>query len=520
MSIWNKTKDINRVTTETTNKMRKVTQYFLSLLAIALVFVGCKEDDEIVLPKVSFELTTSEIAENATSALALKVMVDQVPSTGLEVPFTLSGTAEEGVNFKEIEPKTVIFEGGSNEAVIFVNPINVGLIEGNKELIITLATASEYELVAEKNSCAVTILDNEAPAADAPVVQFIEASRVSNAYLEEEITVELGITEALANDVVIALDFVGDAVLDTDYTLEGVVSNGVILTAGELNATFKVVIKNTGILDIDKFINVKLAEPTVTDYAVSTEKNTFDVNIIDPKVDFSGAWLSSANLYGYFMTGEKDADGRVLYIDNDDVYQVKQYYQKEDGSFGTRTIYPYVKVNEADANLWGSYRHIFLKGEGWGHTEDNYRYENHVGNIFGVNKLFDDLVSYQNVGPDTDGFIRFVQLEKEAASGKVIVAEQDFIMYKAKDGVDWKSKENNPNGAKYFWYDDSMQTQGDITKSDNVEEIVVKVTGEGTYDLNTKEVIVTVTMVCEDTGFITKNGGNTVKQVFKYIPNK
>lgn len=482
-------------------------------VALALVLASC-EDDETATPKVSFETETVQIAENATAALQLKVMLSDAAPSDLIIPFTLSGTAVEGVNFEAIADKSVVINKGEKEGVIFITPLNVSVIEESKTVIITLGMGKSFELGQEKIACTVTISDNTTPPADAKEVSFVGTSVYSNAYLTETVEVEVAVAEAATKDLKIAVTFEGTAEDGTNYTVDGLNANSEItILQGETSAKFTVSVKYTSEVNINKTVIAKFGQALNTDYSTSPTNNAFTINIIDPTIDFSGSWMSEANKYLFFYLDENKTQGGV-----DGVYQVKQQYNKGDGTFANRSIYPYVKLNSNDPNMWATYKHTYYRA--WETTNEAKRWENSVGNLFGILQMFSAtsyFASYTQNGAVSDGFLRFVLENPTATTGKVIVPEQTITMYKPKSNIDWNAATTEKTK---FWYGDSELTLGDLSKSNNVDPITLTISGAGTFDLSTNDVTVNVTVKCSDADFVTKNGGESVTTEFKFIPNK
>ena len=125
----------------------KILNLTIKLLAISLavVFTSCS-DDEDPIPVVSFGSATYTLAENSTTPLQVKVKLDIPATVTSSVNYKVTGTAVEGEDYAEIAEKKVTFSQGESEAVIFINPINVSLIEDDKTIILTLTSGEFYTL--------------------------------------------------------------------------------------------------------------------------------------------------------------------------------------------------------------------------------------------------------------------------------------------------------------------------------------------------------------------------------------
>jgi len=80
---------------------KKIFSLFVMAI-VAFAFTACEKDDPEP-PVVSFEQTTAEIMENATSSLQIVVRADQTINEAYQVQYTVSGTAQAGVNYEELD---------------------------------------------------------------------------------------------------------------------------------------------------------------------------------------------------------------------------------------------------------------------------------------------------------------------------------------------------------------------------------------------------------------------------------
>jgi subtilisin family serine protease len=83
-------------------------------------------------------------------------------TNALTVNYTISGTATNGTDYKNLSG-TVTFAPGSSTAVIDINPIDDTLVEPSETVILTLLGSSTYQ-IGTSNTATVTIADNDVAA--------------------------------------------------------------------------------------------------------------------------------------------------------------------------------------------------------------------------------------------------------------------------------------------------------------------------------------------------------------------
>lgn len=483
----------------------------LLALSLAIAFTSCS-DDEDPIPVVSFEKTSYSIAENKTSALQVKVQLDIPARVATTVNYSVAGTAVAGENYSELTNKSVTFEQGESEAVIFINPMNVSLIEDDKIVVLAL-TGGDFVNIDNSNAeTSITILDNKTASSDAPKVSFNQTQYITNAYMQDEIVVTVTIDKALSTDVNIPLTINGDAVSETNYTIEGLETNNeLVLKQGEVSVDFKVIIKNTNELNIDKNINIEFATPVITDYAISTANNTLSVNIIDP--EFINIWFldkqsMSDQTGNEAILQQKDAEGNVIYTDGkpvsgvvDGIY-MPEVDRKNGDSWTDLGPNPRVYADPANANIWkGDFTYSYRYGK----EGDYIYYKSYACNNYDIKDFFPSgyLANYNNETLyKVDTYLRFAPTVKDGSEGKVYIPEQTITTYKIKEGYEWKGKTEVVGfGEQYNYKIDGNETNGDLSASSNVTPITITVLGEGTFNNKTKLIEFKVKFTCDDPNF-------------------
>lgn len=370
--------------------MKRFFLHFILFVMTVIIFTSCDDDDVVIVPKVTISAEEVTIAENATSALLVKVTTDVALGVDFEVPIAITGTAVSGVNYEAIE-NTVTIPADGNSANIFVTPINVSTIEENKTLILTLGSGDVFQL-ADETSVSITIADNATPATDAPTVSFATSSIVTNPYLEEELTIAVGLSKAFTSDLTIPFVITGDLVDGTDYEIVGLENDAITITAGDVSAEFTVAIKNTAEVGMDKTMQFAFATPIVTDYAVKATENTVDINTVDPQVDFS-AWFTEQ--FEYFFADQTTST--TAYRTDLEAYWLKRYYYNtEDEEWKVLTNNHYFNVTSNDNNQWGEVINVFKKQFGGRFIDivEQERYEIQAFDYIGLTKWFSNEATY------------------------------------------------------------------------------------------------------------------------------
>ncbi|PXY02778.1 hypothetical protein DF185_01410 [Marinifilum breve] len=484
-------------------------------MVAAILVASCSSDDDPVIPKLSITAEVAEISETATSALIVKVNADAPTEVAYSVGVKLTGSAVEGVNFQEIA-RTVTIGANKTSANIFVTPINVTAIEANKNLIIELQPGTAYDLDTPSD-VNITIVDNANPPSDAPEVSFSTSNIITNPYMEEVKTITVGLSKTFATDLVIPLTIDGDLVEDTDFEIAGLINNEITIPAGTYGADFTVTMKYTGNVGMDKTATFGFAIPSVTDYAVKATENSVSLNAVDPQVDFS-AWFNTTNKYNYYFAGgSANPDPRNSNIEG---YRVRSYYfNTTDNDYASMSSSNYFAKNENDENQWKEVINTYKKEIGYSRVNiaEQERYEiQNGGDLFALRKFFPRLAKYgQQLITTEKGWVRFVTVDADATQGTAIIPEQTITLYNLQDGLEmtsWtESIEKDVEGVteKYsFWYEDSRNTQGDLSQSAYVTPAEVQIhKSVGTYNLTTGEVFVDLKFTCTDPSF-TKDDTN------------
>jgi len=505
-------------------------RFLLVVTASAMLFTSCEKDDDPVIPKASFEKETYSVEETSTTVLEVPVTLDEAAPQDMVIAFSVAGTATEGVNYVGFESKQIEVAAGSNTGLLLLSVMKEAAIDGDKTLEITLEPGTGYQLGQGGTTTTITILDNSQAAADAPTVQFTSsASTVTNAYLQETLTVNLGISKALAEDVLIPVSFSGSAVAGTNFTTNGLTDNNeVLLSAGEMTASFEVAVLYTGEINIDKSFDISLATPVTTEYALASEATSVNYNIIDPEVE--NIWFLERSSFTDQSGNEQivvatNAEGECAYneegrplpsVINKGVFQpdVERLQENSDGVMEYRnTSIHYLSVHPTEPNMWTAGEPFIYH-----RVDDQYDetpfypyYYAYSSGTFDFGDLFTDdyLVGYRSEHVAVDKFMRFAATNAEGTAGMVVIPEQTITVYRAVDGYEWKGKTDaGTSDAGYVWGEqynykiNSHESLGVIANSDYATPVEVTVSGEGTFDAATKLITYTVTFSSEDSNLL------------------
>ncbi|MCD6365542.1 MAG: hypothetical protein J7M14_06670, partial [Planctomycetes bacterium] len=110
-------------------------------------------------PEVSIVATDSAAAEAGPDAGAFTVRIAETSADDLDIGYVVSGSAGAD-DYVETLSGTVTIPAGELSAVIIITPVDDDALEGDEQLVLTLAEGEAY-VVGASDSAAVTIVDNE-----------------------------------------------------------------------------------------------------------------------------------------------------------------------------------------------------------------------------------------------------------------------------------------------------------------------------------------------------------------------
>ena len=174
-------------------------------------------------PTVAFETSRPVTVAEGSTVTLLVVLNGTLAESDIVVDFTVSGTADEGVDYSSLE-RSVTIPSGETSTIVSIFVADDQLTEGAETLELRLLSASAGVNVATPNVVGVTIIDND----EAPVVPELPEVVVVTATLGvSELSISEGksenlyinLSEATSEDVTLTLTVVdgGRAVVTVDY---------------------------------------------------------------------------------------------------------------------------------------------------------------------------------------------------------------------------------------------------------------------------------------------------------------
>ena len=230
-------------------------------------------------PTVTFASPGQEVQENGGSAV-VTVQLSAISGKDVTVPFTVSGTAVDGKNYRVMTPNPLTIKAGATTGVITVALVDDKIYEDTRTIIVTLGTPINATL-GERQVHTVTVTDNDPP----PVVSFVlKDSQGDEGKSPAKIEVSLGEASGKRASVEYAITG-GTAENGKDYTLK----NGtLVFEPGELSKSIDIGIIDDKLYRGDRTIEVKLSNPV---NAVLGKQTVHTYTIIDndpePTVTFT-----------------------------------------------------------------------------------------------------------------------------------------------------------------------------------------------------------------------------------------
>lgn len=275
--------------------MKPIIRY-TSLVFLLFIF-SCNEDDEDFsgTGTVNFSLEELQEVENATNALAINIGVDSFNHAGGTISVNISG-ATYGTDYEtSAGSDNFTLEVGQGGLVtnFTLNPIDNDLIEGNKELTITLTEVSGALQLGENTNLSFTILDDDDPLIAA--VGFENATTTIQENATASTVINIPFDQETTNGGTITIEATGDAVLGTDYTIVGQTTNTFTLTipANATNASFEIQAIDNTVFEADKSIVFTITDAsgglnigTIPQLTVSIENDDSPPN---PVIDFDAS---------------------------------------------------------------------------------------------------------------------------------------------------------------------------------------------------------------------------------------
>ena len=229
-------------------------------------------------PTVTFTAPGQEVQENNGPAM-VTMQLSAIHGKDVTVPFTVSGTAQEGTDYT-ITPGPLVIKAGEKSGTITITPIDDHLYEDNETIIVTMGAPVNATLGAHPVNI-ITIRDNDPP----PAVAFVLKDS-SGDEGKSPAKIEVSLSEASGKRASVEYAITGGtAENNTDYTLK----NGtLVFEPGELSKTIDIGIIDDKLHEDNETIEVTLSNPV---NAVLGKQTVHTYTIIDndpePTVTFT-----------------------------------------------------------------------------------------------------------------------------------------------------------------------------------------------------------------------------------------
>ncbi|MXW15264.1 MAG: hypothetical protein F4Z76_10175, partial [Rhodothermaceae bacterium] len=207
-------------------------------------------------PEVNFVSSSSSV-EEGIGTQNVRVTLTSAPASDLTLSYTLSGTADEDVDYTIINSGTIIMPAKTSSVdipVVITNDTEGELVE---TVILTLMPATGYTVGSQKEHT-LTIKDNDTPAA-----HFASATgRVKEG--DGPHTVSVDISPSPASDFTLSYTLGGTADEDSDYTITG----SVLVSANATLVNIPVTIIDDQLDELDETVILTLTAGT--EYSVGS----------------------------------------------------------------------------------------------------------------------------------------------------------------------------------------------------------------------------------------------------------
>src|SRR3990172_7946980 len=203
-------------------------------------------------PLVYFTWEASEAPENA-GTVYIEVSLSAPSGKQVEVPYTLGGTAEGGVDYS-LPPGLVVIPAGQTTASIAVTIINNGDNYETEETIILTMGAPLNATLGAPGEHTLTVTASPVP----PTVSF---ARVSQAESEGigTLSVVAQLSSAYYQNVVVPFSLSGTAANGADYT---VTSGQISIPAGSATGSISVIVVNDALDEDDETVILTMGPPS------------------------------------------------------------------------------------------------------------------------------------------------------------------------------------------------------------------------------------------------------------------
>jgi Dockerin type I domain/IPT/TIG domain/Calx-beta domain len=216
-------------------------------------------DDEAV-PTVSVIPDTSSFFENNSTTITAQL--SSIASSNITVNLNYSGTAISGADYSSSNSITI--PAGSTTGFISLLGIDDAIHEGSETINVGITSANIATF--NTNTASIELKDNDNPpniTLTTDVTSITEGSGTTA-------TITATASEISGLDTIVDLDFVGDAILNSDYTFDTTIT----IPAGQLSAS-----KTFTVIDDNEVENTENASILISNITNGNEFNNEQVNI-------------------------------------------------------------------------------------------------------------------------------------------------------------------------------------------------------------------------------------------------
>ncbi|SVC01874.1 uncharacterized protein METZ01_LOCUS254728, partial [marine metagenome] len=212
------------------------------------LMLDIEDNDPPALPLVTVALIDGFANENGRDVAIVELVRVGDISGALEIPYVISGSAENNLDYVEI-PDHFTFEAGQARGLIVIRPNEDRYIEGIENLVLTVAPGDTFSMAAPVEA-EILIIDNEFPV--------ISIAAVDALAMEEE-------ENAGDNRARLLVSRTGDhyGELTVNYLVSGSASKGldyeplsgsVVIRAGDISAVIRVTAEEDSEAEGDEYV--------------------------------------------------------------------------------------------------------------------------------------------------------------------------------------------------------------------------------------------------------------------------
>jgi multidrug efflux pump subunit AcrA (membrane-fusion protein) len=190
-----------------------------------------------------------DVAEGVTSIVT--IIADQTPIHDTQVSLSVGGDATSGDDFRTIDPVIVLPAGQTRVEVPIVTLVDETLEDPEQVILSLTAGSTQYRV--GRTATAVTTIDSVSGPEGLPVITL----RPTSTHVGEgqPIPVNLSLSRAVADDIIISLVYGGDAGLGSDYTP---VAGRVTVPQGQTSLALSVPTVQDDVVEADRTLTITL----------------------------------------------------------------------------------------------------------------------------------------------------------------------------------------------------------------------------------------------------------------------